>query len=365
MFSDKNIVVILAKFKLFRTNLFFMRHFLYKVGGILVMKIMRNILTLMLTTLFFNTFMFCTSYAVPDKKVIRDYNFYKNLVPSEYEKELSLWYKKWTKKDLNLKSPQTFNEKIQWLKLYDSTPLKTKLADKYLVRDWVKEKIGEKYLVPLLGVWDNFDEIDFDKLPNKFVLKCNHSAGWNWIVTDKNKFDKTEAKKKFDLWMSKNYAFQFGLELHYKNIKPQIIAEEYLENNNNDLYDYKVWCFNGNPEYIMFLSNRKNSLRMSFYDLDWNLKPFRYSHPQHDEKIPKPKNLDKMIKLSKKLSEGFPHVRVDFYVLNDGSLKFGELTFTSLSGVCRWNDEKYNKMLGEKIVLPKEKYDYYRLFEIK
>lgn len=293
--------------------------------------------------------------------VIKDYNYYKNLDPSKYEEELKLWYKRWTKKDLNLENPETFNEKIQWLKLYDSTPIKTQLTDKYLVRDYVKEKIGDEYLVPLLGVWDKFDDIDFDKLPDKFVLKCNHGSGWNLIVTDKNSIDKAEAKKKFDMWMNKNYMYQFGLEFHYKNIVPKIIAEEYLENDNNDLYDYKVWCDNGEPEYIMFLSNRKNGLKMSFFDKEWNLMPFHYSHPQHEEKIQKPKNLDKMIELSKKLSEGFPHVRVDFYILNDGSIKFGELTFTSLSGICRWNDEKYDRFLGDKIKLP-EKYDYHKLF---
>ena len=276
------------------------------------------------------------------RRVIKDYNYYKNLDPSKYEEELKLWYKRWTKKDLNLENPKTFNEKIQWLKLYDSTPIKTQLADKYLVR--------------------KFDDIDFDKLPDKFVLKCNHGSGWNLIVTDKNSIDKVEAKKKFDMWMNKNYMYQFGLEFHYKNIVPKIIAEEYLENNNNDLYDYKVWCDNGEPEYIMFLSNRKNGLKMSFFDKEWNLMPFHYSHPQHEEKIQKPKNLDKMIELSKKLSEGFPYVRVDFYVLNNGSIKFGELTFTSLSGVCRWNDEKYDRFLGDKIKLP-EKYDYHKLFE--
>ena len=123
-----------------------------------------------------------------------------------------------TGKQLDLENPQTFNEKIQWLKLYDSTPLKTKLADKYLVRDWVKEKIGEEYLIPLLGVWENFDDIDFDKLPDKFVLKANHGSAWNIIVTDKNSFDKKSAKKKFDKWLRTDYSLK-SFETHYRNIK--------------------------------------------------------------------------------------------------------------------------------------------------
>ena len=177
-----------------------------------------------------------STFKATNKNLRKDYDYYRSLDPSQYEEELKDWYKRRTKKELDLENPKTFNEKIQWLKLYDSTPIKTKLADKYLVREWVKEKIGEEYLVPLLGVWDKFDDIDFDKLPDKFVLKCNHGCGWNLIVTDKSKIDKVEAKKKFDKWMNTNFAFCNGLELHYKNIQPKIIAEEYLENNGGDLY---------------------------------------------------------------------------------------------------------------------------------
>jgi lipopolysaccharide biosynthesis glycosyltransferase len=210
-------------------------------------------------------------------EIKKDYNYYKNLDPKRYAKELKEWYKKRTGKKLNLKHPKSFNEKIQWMKLFDSTPLKTKLADKYLVRDWVKEKIGEKYLIPLLGVWDDFDDIDFDKLPDKFVLKANHGCGWNIIVEDKNDFDIVESKKKFDSWLNTNFAFKAGFEMHYQNIKPKIIAEQFIQNEDNDLYDYKVWCFNGKPEYIMFLAERQKGLKMAFYDTSWNRLPFVYS----------------------------------------------------------------------------------------
>lgn len=280
------------------------------------------------------------------------YEYFKNLPSEQYANELKLWFEKVTGNKLNLDNPKTFNEKIQWLKLYDSTPLKTKLADKYLVREWVEEKIGSEYLIPLLGVWNEFDEIDFNKLPNSFVLKANHGCGWNIIVKDKSKFNIEEARKKFNNWMKLNFAFRVGLELQYMNIKPKIIAEKYLENGNEDLYDYKVFCFNGKAESIMFLSERKHGLKMAFYDLNWKKLPFVYSYPINKMNIPKPKNLDLLIKLSEKLAEGFAHVRVDFYILNDGSLKFEEMTFTSASGTCKWQPAEQNKIYGDLIKLP-------------
>lgn len=271
-----------------------------------------------------------------------------------YEKELCKWYMRATGKTLDLTNPQTYNEKIQWLKLYDSTPLKTRLADKYLVRDYVKEKIGEEYLIPLLGVWDSFDEIDFDTLPNSFVLKANHGSGWNIIVKDKTDFDKADAKRKFDAWMNTNFAFVSGFELHYYNIEPKIIAEQYLENGNDDLYDYKVFCFDGKVESVMFLSERKIGLKMAFYDKEWNKLPFVYSYPRNEAEVHRPENLEHILELAEKLSQGFAHVRVDFYVLNDGSTKFGEMTFTSASGVCEWNPPEQDRIYGELIKLPEK-----------
>lgn len=292
-----------------------------------------------------------TSKSAPIK---RDYDYYRNLSPEKYEEELKLWFVRTVKYPLNLENPKTFDEKLQWLKLYDSTPLKTRLADKYLVREWVKEKIGAQYLIPLLGVWDKFDDIDFDKLPNSFVLKANHGCGWNIIVRDKSKFDIEDARKKFAVWMNMNFAFKFGLELQYLNIPPKIIAEEYMENGNNDLYDYKVFCFNGKADSIMFLSERQKGLKMAFYDLNWNKLPFTYSFPRNEDDIPKPKNLELLIQLSEKLAEGFAHVRVDFYILNDGSLKFGEMTFTSASGSCKWNPPEQDRIYGDLIKLPQK-----------
>lgn len=276
----------------------------------------------------------------------------KKIRKYQYTAYLKEWFNYATGEELNLKNPKTFNEKIQWLKLYENNPLKTKLADKYLSREYVKEKIGEEYLIPLLGVYDNFDDIDFDKLPNKFVIKTNHGCGYNIIVKDKNNFDKVDAKKKINEWLKTNYAFLYGLELQYKDIKPKIIIEEFIENFDNELYDYKVWCFMGKAHYIQFLSERNVHLKMAFYDRDWNKQNFVYNHPLDDKNIEKPKNLDLLLNLAEKLAAGFPHVRVDFYILNDGTIKFGEFTFTSFSGICDWRPKETNLMLGNLVVLP-------------
>lgn len=286
------------------------------------------------------------------KGPISNYDYYASLDPKFYATELQEWFFYITGQKLNLENPKTYNEKVQWLKLYDSTPLKTRLADKYLVRDWVKEKIGEEYLVPLLGVWDSFDEIDFDALPQSFVLKANHGCGWNLIVKDKSQLDLEDAREKFNTWMGLNYAYCNGLELHYMNIQPKIIAEEYLENDHNDLRDYKVFCFGGKAHHIMYLTDRKVGMKMSFYDLEWKKQNFVYSFPLNDQEVPKPQRLEELIAVSEKLAQGFAHARVDFYILNDGTLKFGEITFTSATGTCRWAPPHQDRIYGDLIELP-------------
>lgn len=285
---------------------------------------------------------------------VEDYDYYAQLSPQAYASELQEWFWDVMGKKLDLDNPRTYNEKIQWLKLYDSTPLKTRLADKYLVRDWVKEKIGEEYLVPLLGVWDSFDEIDFDALPQSFVLKANHGCGWNLIVKDKRLLDREDARRKFQTWMKLNFAYRNGLELHYMNIRPRIIAEAYLENDHDDLNDYKVFCFGGKAQHIMYLTDRKTGMKMAFYDLEWNKQNFVYNYPINDQEIPRPQRLEELIAVSEKLAEGFAHARVDFYILNDGTLKFGEITFTSASGVCKWNPPEQDRIYGDMIVLPEK-----------
>ena len=282
------------------------------------------------------------------------YKYFSNLSKDDYAKGLKLWYSKKTNKSLNLDNPKTYTEKIQWIKLYDIDYLKAYLTDKYLVREWIKKKIGEKYLIPLLGFWDQFKDIDFNNLPNKFVLKCNHGSNMNIIVLDKNKFNISEAKKKMDYWMKINYAFFYGLELQYKNIKKKIIAEEYIENNNNNINDYKIWCFDGKIEVIMVITERNKIKKYAFYDKNWNLLPFYYSNFQ-EKKIDRPKNLNELIKISEILSKGFRHVRTDFYILNNGTIKFGEMTFTPNSGIVNFSKEEYNEYFGNKIHIPNKK----------
>lgn len=282
-----------------------------------------------------------------------DYQYYKGLHPENYYGALKDWFKGRCGIALDLENPQTLNEKIQWLKLYDSTPLKTQLTDKYLVRDWVKERIGEKYLIPLLGTWDKFDDIDFDRLPARFVLKANHGCGWNIIVKDRSTFDKAAARAKFNKWLNTNFAFVNGLELHYKDISPKIIAEEFIENEGMDLCDYKVLCFNGKPHYILVDIERYTNHKRNVYDLNWNLQPFS-NYPKF-EPMNKPHNLDEMIILSKTLSMDFVLARVDFYLLNNRSLKFGEMTFTPASGQLYWDPPEYDLLLGQMMTLPDSK----------
>lgn len=285
---------------------------------------------------------------------------------SPYKETLVNWYLKTQHKILNLNNPKTFNEKIQWLKLYNATPIKTLLADKYLVRNWIKEKIGEDYLIPLLGAYDSFEEIDFNKLPNQFVIKCNHGSGYNIIVKDKNILDKEDVKSKLNKWMNENFAFKVGCELHYRDIPHKILIEKYITNDDKNLYDYKFWCFNDEVKYMQFRDDFSANLKMVFYDMNWKKQPFYYDHPLYDKELERPNNFDEMVNIAKKLCQGFAFVCVDLYRLNDGTIKFGEMTFTRSSGSGVWNDEKYNIQMGNLIKLPKKAYNldtgkYYKI----
>lgn len=290
---------------------------------------------------------------------IRDfeYKMCKNMPKILYPLYLKYWYHKKTNRTLNLKNPKTFNEKIQWLKLYDSTPIKTKLADKYLVRDWVKEKIGEEYLIPLLGVWEKADDIDFDKLPNQFVLKCNHGCGYNIIVKDKAKLNIKETKQQLTTWLHENFAFKNGLELHYKNIKPVIIAEEYIKEVSESAIDYKFICCNGLPELCWITNKYETIHKRSFYSLpNWEKQNIEYRDRGaiFDENVTqKPEVLDKMLSVVKTLAKDFPLVRVDLYLIKD-KIYFGEMTFTSSSGGALFFPYEWNYILGEKVTLPEK-----------
>lgn len=266
---------------------------------------------------------------------------------------LKIRYRIITGKKLNLDNPVTFNEKLQWLKLHDRNPKYTKLVDKIAVREYIKEIIGEEYLIPIIGVYNTFDEIDFSKLPNQFVMKCNHDSGGLVICKDKKQLDYERAKTKINESLDRNY-YYWGREWPYKNIKPKILIEEYMEDKKEkELIDYKIMCFNGKPQLSFTCSERyKEGLKVTFFDLDWNKLPFERHYPASKRKIKKPQNYEKMLELSEKLSKDIPFVRVDWYEIN-GHLYFGELTFYPGNGVEEFNPEEWDKKLGDLVHLPK------------
>lgn len=274
---------------------------------------------------------------------------YKNYLKAFYYKEL--------KKQLNFERPKFFNEKIQWLKVYDSTPLKTRLSDKYLVRDWVQEKIGEEYLIPLLGSYDKFDDIDFESLPEQFVIKCNHGSNYNIIVKNKTEFNSTKARLKVESWLKTNFAYHYGLELQYRDIKPKIIIEKYIDDGTGDLRDYKFTCFNGKPDFIWVDSDRHSIHKRNLYDLHWNQLPYMVNPNFSTFPSPeKPKCLKQMVKIASILSTDFNYVRVDLYLIND-SIYFGEMTFTSSSGTEDYRPKNFERRLSLLLRIPKIAYN--------
>ncbi|MCD2138786.1 ATP-grasp fold amidoligase family protein [Salinicoccus halitifaciens] len=273
--------------------------------------------------------------------------YYKLRREESYPIILAKLYKRNTGKDLNWNHIETYSEKMQWSKLYEQDDIKTILSDKYLVRDWVKNTIGEQYLIPLLGVWDTFEEIEFEKLPQQFVLKANHGSGTNIIVKNKSDLNLKRSKKLFNIWLNTNFAFTSGFELQYKDIKPKIIVEKYIVDQHNELKDYKFICFNGKVYYCWVHLDKEKEYKRNIYDTEWNLQEFRIDDfPRSNKKIEPPKNFDRMVEVAETLCKGFSHVRVDLYNC-DGKIYFGEMTFTSGSGYRNIYPEIYDKHLGE------------------
>lgn len=288
-------------------------------------------------------------------QVVKDYQYYLNLPVKNYGKELQEWYNNKTNSKMDINNPQTFNEKIQWLKIYDATLIKSHLSDKYLAKEYIKATLGEEYIIKTLGVYDKFEDIDFDVLPDRFVIKSTHGSGQVIIVKDKSTINKEEIKAKTEKWLRINFAYTCGLEVHYHNMIPRIIIEEYMENIADDLYDYKIMCVNGKVELLWVDSNRFVCHQRNVYDKNWNPIHEEIAFPENPDGIPKPKCLSKLISIAEKLAKDFSCVRCDFYVLSDNSIKFGELTFTSGSGFADWKPYSYfDKMLGEKIMLPQK-----------
>lgn len=255
-------------------------------------------------------------------------------------------------RDLNLSRPKTFNEKIQWLKLYDRRPEYTNYADKYAVRKHIAEIIGEEYLIPLLGVYDNVEDIDWPALPDQFVLKCTHGSSFNIICTDKTKLDIEASKKKLNKWMKQNF-FWYGREWVYKDIKPRIICEKYMsDETGTDLKDYKIFCFHGEPKFIQVHCNRFANHKQSLYDTQWNFINASIGYPADPkDEMKKPEKLGEMLELSRVLAKKFYHIRIDFYY-SGGRVYFGEMTFYDTSGYGKVQPEEFDELVGTWLQVP-------------
>lgn len=258
-------------------------------------------------------------------------------------------------KKLNLVPPVTYNEKLQWIKLYDHNPLYTTLVDKYAVKEYVASIIGDEYIIPTLGVWDSPEDIEWDSLPERFVLKCTHDSGTVIIVKDKKTFDKEKAVKQLRKWLQRDY-YLYDREWPYKNVTRRIIAEQFIETGPgvDDLPDYKFFCFNGDVKAMFVATERQNpneEVKFDFFDSEFNHLPFRQGHDNAKQSPLKPKNYELMKQISAKLSENLPQVRVDLYDLGDKVL-FGEMTLFHFSGMVPFEPNEWDKTFGDWIKLP-------------
>lgn len=254
---------------------------------------------------------------------------------------------------LNLDNPQTFCEKLQWLKLHNRKPEYTQMVDKYDAKRYVADIIGEEYIIPTIGVWDRVDDIDFDKLPNQFVLKCTHDSGGIVICKDKSQLDIAATKKLLRRGLKKNYYWQ-NREWPYKNITPRIICEQYMvDESGYELKDYKWFCFDGVAKALFIATDRGvkgEETKFDFYDTEFNHLPFTNGHPNASKEIKKPAGFEQMKQLASQLSKGQPHLRVDFYDIN-GKIYFGELTFYHWSGTMPFDPMEWDYTFGSWINL--------------
>ena len=254
---------------------------------------------------------------------------------------------------MDFDNPQTFSEKLQWLKLHDHNPFYTTLVDKVEVKQYIKEKIGERYLIQTLGVWNRAEDISFESLPSQFVLKCTHDSHGLVICKDKSKLDVKATRSKLDTALKSSYYLTFR-EWPYKNVKPRILAEPYMSNNGDELIDYKVHCFNGKAKLVLVCAGRfaPTGLTEDFYDCEWNhLDMKRPKVPNTTEKQLRPAQLEEMIRIAEMLSQDIPFVRVDFYII-DGNLIFGEMTFFPASGFTPFVPDEWDETLGNWLELP-------------
>lgn len=270
---------------------------------------------------------------------------------------LTIQYRANLGKKINWKNPTTFNEKLQWLKIYDRNPIYSTMVDKYEAKQYAADRIGSQYVVPLLaGPWDSFDEIDFDALPEQFVLKTTHDCGGVWICKDKKSMDRQAAKEFLERHLKRDY-YTIGREWPYKNVKPRIFAETFLTGLEGDLQDYKFFCFDGVPKLMFIASERQSEdqeTKFDFFDMDFNHLPIMNGHPNSSKKILRPEYFELMKELASVLSQGVPQLRVDFYEC-EGKLYLGELTFSHWNGFMPFEPEEWDETLGSWIQLPNRK----------
>lgn len=269
---------------------------------------------------------------------------------------LKLLYRSQLGKKLDLENPKTYNEKLQWLKLYDRRPIYTTMVDKAAVKDYVASRIGEEYIIPTYGVWEHFDDIDFDALPEKFVLKTNHGCGGIVICRDKAALDKAAARNTLENALKQEY-YLTCREWPYKNVPRRILAEALLEDlRDGDLRDYKFFCFDGEVKALFVASQRQNAAeetKFDFFDENYRHLPFTNGHPNAAVPPEKPEAFETMKQLARKLSAGYPHIRVDFYEVN-GQVYFGELTLYHWSGIVPFEPEAWDRTFGDWLVLPEK-----------
>ena len=274
----------------------------------------------------------------------------KKCVPDKWY--LTIQYRCFCGKFINWKNPKTFNEKLQWLKVYNRKPEYTMMVDKVKVKDYVAQKIGEQYVIPTLGVWDKPEDIDFDALPNLFVLKCNHDSGSICICRDKKTFDKAKAISKLKAAMKRDMYWD-GREWPYKNVKPRILAEKFMVDESGHLRDYKFYCFNGEPKVFLVATDRfsAHGTYFDYFDMDGNNLPFSQGGENNPVTPALPSNFEEMKSIARKLSKGIPHVRIDLYCV-EGKVYFGEYTFFDSSGFEKFTPQEWDETLGGWLTLP-------------
>lgn len=265
-------------------------------------------------------------------------------IPDKLYIDINYFYRR--KKFINWKNPTTYNEKVNFLKLYERKEEFIPLSDKQASKEWVSQKIGEKYVFPTIGIWNSFDEVDFDALPEKFVLKCTHDSGGLIFCEDKSKLDMKELRDFFGWHMKRNY-YWHGRQWAYKGVKPRIIAEPLMvDESGTQLKDYKIFCFDGVPKMIQVDYDRHTDHHRNLYTPDWEFIPASVNYPcDPNHQIPKPAVLEEMLQLAGILSEGIRHVRVDFYIIND-RIYFGETTFYPANGCASYDPESFGVEMG-------------------